>query len=206
MRVRVSALMLAILFVAAASPSYAQITAGAKVGVNWSTITEEEEDGESDDNGWKSGLAIVAFVDVPIHSMFSIAPEFLYTQKGAKNEFDDLGFDFEQKVKLDFIQIPVLLKVAPQGVTTRPFFVVGPAFGFLTRARFVENFDGDETDEDIEDEVKGTEFSIVFGGGVHIGPAIVELRYDHGLNNLSEEDDFEEAKTKTFSVLFGIGF
>lgn len=201
MRLRVAAILLAIVALAAA-PTYAQITGGAKVGVNWANVEEEDDD---DDNQWKPGLVVGGFVDVPIAPAFSFAPEFLYSQKGAKNEFTEGGFDIEQKLQIDMFQIPLLFKVGPTDTETRPFFVAGPAVGFVTRARFEESFDGDDLDIDIKDEVKSTEWSFIVGAGVQFGNGIIEVRYDHGLTNLDDVFD-EESKTRTFSILLGIGF
>lgn len=207
MQLRVAAILLGILAMTAA-PTFAQMTGGAKVGINWATVSEEDE--EDNDIGSKTGLVIGGFVNVPITPMFSFAPEVLYTQKGAKQEFTEGGFDFEQKLKLDFIQIPLLFKASgfADSATVRPFFTVGPAIGFLTKGRFEESVDGDEFDTDIKDELKSTDFSLVVGGGAHFGRGIFEIRYDHGFTNLEDEDEGGngELKTRTFSVLFGFGF
>jgi hypothetical protein len=36
--------------------------------------------------------------------------------------------------------------------------------------------------------------------------ASVEIRYDHGFTNLNSVDDDFEIKSRTFSVLFGVGW
>lgn len=208
MRVRVAVILLSLMALIAA-PTYAQVGGGAKVGVNWGTISEEEDEGSEDTIGWQPGFLVGGFVDLPISGAFSFSPEILYTRKGAKSEFTDAGFEIKEKLKLDFVQIPLLFKAGSTGTETRPFVVFGPAFGFLTRARFQETFDGEEFDEeDVKDEFKSAEVSVIVGGGVQFGRGIVEVRYDHGINNLleDEEDEGDELKTRTFSVLFGVRF
>ncbi len=201
MRLRVAAVLLGILAVTSA-PAFAQATGGGKVGVNWGTVSDEEEDGV----GWKPGFVVGGFVDIPLSGMFSFAPEVLYTQKGAKNDFTDVGFEIKQKLKIDFVQIPLLFKVGPTDSPYRPFVSFGPAIGFVAKARFTESIDDvEETDVDIKDELKSTEFSLMVGAGVHFGRGLIEGRYDHGFTNLDEIEG-GEIKTRTFSVLVGFGF
>ena len=97
------------------------------------------------------------------------------------------------------------------GGPVKPFAVVGPAFGFNTSAKQkTEGTVEDDGENDISDDVKGLEYSLVFGAGVKFGQASVEVRYDLGLNNLNDfpegSEDSESAKTRTWSILFGYGW
>ena len=200
MRLRVGAILLAILAVVAA-PTFAQsVTGGVKVGVNFAKVTAEEDD-ETFETDMKPGLVIGAGVEVPITELFAFQPEFLYSMKGGKSgsffgDADDI------KLKIDMVQIPLLFKASFASATVRPFIVVGPAFGFVTSAKVTSD---DFDDEDIKDDVETVEFSGIVGAGLQFGRGTLEVRYDHGFNDL-DKDDFAEAKTRTFSVLFGFGF
>jgi hypothetical protein len=200
MKRRVAAILLAIVALAA-SPTYAQVTAGVKIGVNFADISIEDDEGEQDNIDKRTGLAVGAFVDVPLSPMFSFQPEFLYSQKGAK--FED--FDEEVTIKYDVIQIPLLAKFnfGVQDAPVRGFIVAGPAFSFATKREL--DAEDDLFDEDLDDEVESFDFSGVIGAGVQFGMATVELRYDHGFRNLDSED-LADIKSRTFSILFGIGF
>jgi len=196
MRLRCAVILVAIL-VLSAGPSVAQpVTGGVKAGANFSKITFGEFDEDLDR---KTGLVIGAFITVPMTELFAFQPEMLYSVKGGKFEQPD-GDEF--KTNLNFLQIPLLFRANFAVGTFRPFAVVGPAFGFRTGA----NFDGPgEGDVDITDDTNAVEFSGVIGGGLQFGLVSVELRYDHGFNDL---DDIESAeiKTRTFSVLVGFDF
>jgi hypothetical protein len=50
------------------------------------------------------------------------------------------------------------------------------------------------------------DFSGIIGFGVQFGSAMLEARYDHGFNDIDDSDEESSAKTRTFSILFGIGF
>ena len=198
MRFRVGATLVAVLTLVA-TPTFAQSVTGAvKVGVNFAKVAIEE-DGEDFDSGTKTGLAIGAAVDVPITPMFSFSPEFLYTMKGGKG--GDFGSD-DNKAKLGLVQIPLLFKASVASGAARPFVTFGPAVGFVTSAKFEEG----DIEEDIKDDVKSVELSGVVGAGLQFGRGIIEFRYDHGFTNLEDEDDNASAKTRTFSILFGVSF
>ena len=203
MRLRVGAILVTILAVAAA-PTFAQsnVTGGVKIGVNFSKLTFTEEDVEDDETtDSRTGLVIGGFVDVPITELFSFQPEILYAQKGGKQEIPGLG---DSKFKLDQIQIPLLFKASFAGTSVRPFVVAGPGFGFVTSAK-IDEPDLDE-DIDVKDDIASVEITGIIGAGLQFGRGIVEFRYDHGFTDLDDEDDFSEAKSKTWSILFGFGF
>lgn len=201
MRLRVGAILVTILAVAAA-PTFAQstVTGGVKIGVNFSKLTFSEEGDDDLTTDSKTGLVIGGFVDVPITELFSFQPEVLYSQKGGKQEIPGLG---DSKVKYDVVQIPVLFKANFAGTAVRPFVVAGPGFGFVTSAKIEEP---DIDDLDIKDEVASVEVSGIIGAGLQFGRGIIEFRYDHGFTDLDDEDDISEAKSKTWSILFGYGF
>ena len=196
MRLSVTVLALAIVMVA--SPSYAQVTGGVKVGVNFADLSIEGDD-EIDNFDKKTGLVIGAFAEMPVAPQLSIQPEVLFSQKGAKVEE---GSD-EFKIKLSQLQIPILLKARFGAGTARPFVVVGPGFGFRTSLKAQFN---DEEEEDLKEDSKALDFSGIIGAGVEFGAGSVEVRYDHGFTNLDDSDDDITVKSRTFSILFGFGF
>jgi hypothetical protein len=204
MKLRAGAILTAI-FAFVATPVFAQgVTGGVKVGVNFADVSTDTDDDldeefeELGDFGWKTGFVAGGFVDVPLTEQFSFQPEILFTQKGSKAEFEDI----EVNLNITQVQVPLLFKARFAGETVRPFIMFGPGFGFTAKAETeVDGFDP----EDLDDAIESVEFSIIVAGGVQFGPASVEVRYDHGLNDL-DTDEFAEAKTRTFSVLFGFGW
>ena len=202
MRLRVGALLVAILAVAA-TPTFAQVTGAVKVGVNFAKLSFDE-DGESDSTDLKAGLAIGAAVNVPIAPMVSFQPEFLYTQKGGKNTETFEGEEVEFEVEVDMVQIPLLFKAGATEGSFRPFIVAGPAFGFVTRARDKFEGFGESEENDIKDDVEKVEVSGIIGGGIQFGRGSIEYRYDHGFRDMDKETS--SAKTRTHSILFGFSF
>jgi hypothetical protein len=133
MKRKVAAILLAIVALAA-SPTYAQVTGGFKIGVNWADLDEGDDEADDEDNlDKRTGLAIGGFVDVPVAPGFSFQPEFLYSQKGAK--FED--FDGEDvTIKYDVIQIPLLAKFnfGASDAPVQGFVVAGPGLAFRIKA------------------------------------------------------------------------
>jgi len=197
MKLRTAA-VLALLFASIASPSFAQrmVSGGVKGGLNMATISLDPDD-EDFDLKMKAGLAVGGFVEVGINDMLAFQPEFLFSMKGAKAE----EFGETAKFNINVVEIPLLLRANFQtsGQAT-PFIVVGPGVSFKTSAKIkVEG----QPDEDIDD-IKSTDFGVIFGGGVAVGRATIEARYDLGLSDLDDSDG--KAKSRTFSVLVGYGF
>jgi hypothetical protein len=205
--------LLCLMVVGFATPAAAQgVSGGFKIGVNFADLTLKSQDTDdvvAENHTWRTGFAAGGYVDVAITDTFSFAPEVLFTQKGTKAEGTEEGIDFEAKATLTQVQIPLLFKAkfAP-GATVRPFVTVGPALGFKAKSRFkieVPEFPEFNEDEDINEDIESVDFSIVVGGGVQFGPGSVEIRYDHGLRDVFKETE-GEGKTRTFSILFGVGW
>ena len=133
--------------------------------------------------------------------------EGLYSQKGAKSSASEDGFTFEQTIKLDYIEIPVLGNFTAASNDRMSFHVLaGPSFGFNVgaKSKSKEVFDGEEFEEevDIDDDVKSADVGFIIGAAVRTGQLIFDARYNFGLMNILDEeveDEAETVKTRTFS-------
>lgn len=176
-----------LLFVMAGSfaVAKAQVTYGAKAGLNISTIGGSDADGVKA----KAGLYLGGFVGIPVAESFSINPELVFSMQGAKAEGDD-----DVKVNMNYLNLPVLARYTTQS----GFFAeTGPQFGFLLSAKY--KVDGDS--EDIKDSFKKLDLSWGLGVGYlsksNIG---VNARYNFGLSKLDEDGE-----GKTFNRVFQVG-
>jgi Outer membrane protein beta-barrel domain len=139
--------------------------------------------------------------------LFTIQPEALYVRMGTHVEE---GADWMED-RLDYIQIPVLLKL---GLLPGPVKLViygGGYYSFLLSAKGVANIDGEEDSTDIKDQVKSNDYGAVFGGGIDFHLAAIklsaEVRYNLGLANInSVADDTTSVKNHSLMFLVGIGF
>jgi len=163
----------------------AQVNFGIKGGLNISTLRGDDvEDAKSLIGGY-GGL----FANIPLSGMFSIQPEVLYSLEGAKE--DGAG---DPQTMLNYINIPVMLKYSdPSGF----YGEFGPQLGILASAKYKE--DG-ESDVDIKEFLKSTNFSIGLGAGWNFSPKVgVGVRYNLGLSSIADGTD-SDVKTGNFSI------
>jgi hypothetical protein len=179
-------LKLGILFAAitlgTANLSQAQISVGAKGGLNVSNLSG------LDINNYETkalvGFHVGGFVTFNLGRNFAIQPELLYSTQGGTIE----DGNFSENIKLNYFNIPVMVKF----LTNSGFYVeAGPQIGFQT---------GELDSEDIEGDIKGSDFSMA--GGIGFQPTKsafgVGARYNIGLGTTGEisGEDFNNADFK----------
>jgi hypothetical protein len=181
-------LLFTMVFVGAYSFANAQVSGGIKGGLNFANVnTDGDPDG-------KTGYHVGAFLNIGLGGI-SLQPEFLYSVKGAE--------DFD----LTYIEIPILLKKNFAKVIN---IHLGPQFGILTKAEMDLGFGS----EDVKSNFKGSDISVVFGGGVDLPMGLsAGIRYIIGLSDINDDFDFDlgfsatpnvaEVKNKTFQVYLG---
>jgi Outer membrane protein beta-barrel domain len=128
--------------------------------------------------------------------------EGLYAQRGAKS---DESFA-DSQTRLDYIDVPVYLKLQVPTPGIRPYGYAGPQISFEVRCKTAAGAACPDNSER-----KKTDYAAVIGGGVRIGSSRlgfrVEGRYVYGLADLkvSTVTSSESYKTRTFLILVGIG-
>ena len=188
---------LLLLAVGLALPAAAQTTFGVRAGLNVADVSNTFED--FDDFGVDAqprlGFVGGVFAEVPLSPSFAVRPEVLYSQKGARADFNDSDGDLA--LKIDYLEIPVLARFGvPVSPTLGLGLLVGPAVAF----KLNESIDGfDDRDEDVVDAV---DYGVVAGGEVGSGPFFVDLRYTFGLASVAAELDESEdtPRNGVFSV------
>jgi Outer membrane protein beta-barrel domain len=193
---------IAIALVGAASAASAQ---GLEFGVKGGLSVAEFAGGANDfdeSEGSRKGLVAGAFVAVPLAGPLSFQPEALFAQKGSAYDFPDL----DTTVKLDYVEVPLLLK-ARFGVGVRPYFFAGPYVGLRLSAKAHGNAGADGADDvDLENETKGTDYGVVGGAGVELGRLLVEARYARGLGGIASDAIDDDIDNAVWSVLVGLRF
>lgn len=219
---------------------------GIKGGFNsancsdFETLFDPEDWGEylpKAEKGSKTGAVFGAFLSYPLTEKISLQPEFLYSQAGCKRDFDieieeeDVTGTVATTASVNYLEIPVLLNYALMGnQVSSPFICGGLSLGLKSSADYemdvhIDSYEGpwDSTfTYDVGDYVKGTNFSLVIGGGYALRQPqfslLVEARYTMGLANIVEktgkvkvedgEDPeyiyLDEAKPRTLSVMVGL--
>jgi len=163
---------------------------GIKGGANIANVNGNFEEALAD---WKStvGFCGGVFLELNFGRILTIQPEVLYTMKGA-----DTGTG---KLKFDYLEIPILLKLRIPIGSLHPFVFAGPAFGFNLKA-VLEGIE-------VEDMPKA-DYSAVLGGGLQLGRSIhIDVRYTMGLQKLEIPDvDAIDLKNGVLSATIGLAF
>ena len=177
------------------------ISYGVKGGINFASVSFDPS--EDINTGTRIGIAAGGFVALPLGSRLTIQPEGLFSQKGEKADLDGVV----AKLELDYIEVPVLVKYAITQGASRSFHVFGgPSMAFKVRSRATASFGG-TTVETGEENIKDTDFGVVFGAGMDFGKWSVDGRYTMGLADINnDESDDTKIRTRTISVLAGIRF
>jgi hypothetical protein len=163
-----------------------------------------------DANKTKVGVAGGIFATIGIVKNFAIEPQVLFAMKGAKID----GTTDKGSVSLNYIDIPLLLKFRfPSAKSTvSPHLYVGPQLGFKMSCKFKATapaaLSGNCSDNPFNVETKSTDFSLVTGGGVDVGRALIDVRYDWGVSRVekSTTGPADDVKNRTLYILVGWTF
>lgn len=189
---------------ATASSAHAQLertSLAVYAGLTRATMHGDSVPGPLHTTGFIGGAA----VSMHLVDRFSLQPELQFVQKG-DDEADAFGGGvLSEHIRLNYIEVPVLLRAsgdAIRGVT--PFVIGGPQVAFKASCSIdVKGVANHYTCADLP-PVESTEFGVVAGAGVDaaiMGHAIsVSARYDWGLRDAFKNN---LAKTRTLAILLG---
>jgi opacity protein-like surface antigen len=187
-------------------PAFAQssINIGAQGGVNFGNadITPDLS------TTTRTGFMVGAVVEFEITEMFSIQPEVLYVQKGAKFEMNVSSMDVKATFKFDYIEIPVLFKATFGSSGFRPFVFAGPNVGFNMVSELEGEIMGQTATQDMSEDTESIDFALDFGGGGEFAlnestTLFGSVRYSLGLTDIIKAED-ATAKSNGIQVMVGI--
>ena len=205
---KLTVVLLAALCVIALAPRDLAAGVGIKGGYSLAKFSLTPAEAEVD---WKYLPSWVAGVYFDFKLGFvSVQPEILYTRMGAK--ISDEVEDFRLEYRMDYVQVPVLLKlnIVPAG-PIRPFLYGGGYGAYLVKAEGFMQMGGEIDTADLIDDFQRYDYGVVGGGGLAFKlPGIslsVEGRYNMGLANIIKDPlEGESLKNRSIMVLVGVGF
>jgi len=205
---KLTVVLLAALCIVALAPKDLAAGVGIKGGYSLAKFSLTPSD---PDMAWQSLPSWVAGVYFEFKLGFvSVQPEILYTRMGAK--IADEVEDFRLEYRLDYVQVPVLLKfnIIPAG-PIRPFLYGGGYGAYLLKAEGFMEIAGESETADLIEDTQRYDYGVVGGGGLAFKlPGVslsVEGRYNLGLANIQKDPiEGESAKNRSFMVLVGVGF
>ncbi len=178
---------------------------GVKAGFNIASIKVDFDEASVTGDG-RAGILLGAFYAVDFNPHFGIQVEGLFTQKGTEFAVeDDLGFDDDTSVKLNYIEFPVLARVNFPASAATVRLLVGPTIGFKAS----QSIKVGEIELDADDlPLKSYDFGLALGGAVEFNRFIVDARYTWGLTDINDTDDPDpdEPTVKNRAFSFSVGW
>ncbi|MFN7098998.1 MAG: porin family protein [Flavobacterium sp.] len=182
---------------------------GIKGGYNMSNLYTEDVDDQNVLSGFNVGL----FATLPLSSSVALQPELIYSTKGAELQYDNLFAQGTAKFRLNYIEVPVLIKAN----LTKNFNVhFGPYAAFLVDSKITnQGQDGNiNFEEEIDKEDLNTvDFGVAAGVGFDFDSFGIGARYNYGLSTVGKERTFAgstytfpDSKNSVLSIYAAIKF
>ena len=188
--------------------SQVSLSKGIKFGLNIAKFTGDDAEGSEN----LTGLIVGGHLRLGA-GFLSIQPELLFTRKGVKtNDIED-GTPIEIKIKNDYLEIPVLIRLGfGSSPSLKPSFFAGPAAALLVSSRGLTTFGGGQSsiEVDVNHLFKEFELGFVIGAGVDVKlglrTLLFEVRYSGGLSSIDDSGDNGDIKNSVISIMGGLAF
>lgn len=179
---------------------------GIKGGINFSNLYVSNVQNEN----LKVGLNAGVFAKLPVFKGLSIQPELLYSNKGAKDTYNNFAQGSgEYRFNLNYIETPLLMVFN----LTPNFSLSGGGYAAYLVSANVKDLHSDGTITGVQDlnadNFNRVDYGLVGGLGVDIGYVTLGARYNYGLKNIGQSGSLSGDLTKnsknSVATLF-IGF
>ncbi len=189
------------LVLALAMSASAQMRLGVKAGYSRPSYggSDAANAGTEAMNTFSGGV----FLTVPVAPFLALQPEVLYAPKGAQMTVGTLT----GKNKVDYLEVPVLLKLMVPVPALHPSVFAGPYVGYKIRcnveAAGVSASCGDA------DTFKSTDFGATFGAGIEMPllpkiNALLDARYDLGFSKIEDATNPSNATNRSLNISVGL--
>lgn len=116
---------------------------GAKIGLNFSNVWDSQ--GQDFVANTKAGIALGAYVGIPLNKYFGLQPEVMLSQKGFKGGGSLLGFPYSFTRTTTYLDVPLLIQIKPIPFLT---LLAGPQFSYLFNEKNVYTFASNSTQQE----------------------------------------------------------
>ncbi|MFC7357352.1 porin family protein [Jejudonia soesokkakensis] len=183
--------LLSIFIVLGCITSQAQISFGAKAGVNFASLQGDD----ADDIEGQTTINIGGIANIGITELLAVQPELVYSRQGFKSDENDIT------VFLDYLTIPVMADFTiAEGLSLQG----GPQVGININSIIKD--DETENEEDL-DNVEGLDLGMGIGAQYRLPMGLFfQARYVAGLNNVFEDIEGESVDAKNSVISVSIGW
>lgn len=201
----------AIALVLATSTSFSQSNAGSGIGVKGGINASSLNADDVDESNMRIGMHIGFFAKIAITEDLAFQPEFLYTMKGAKLQYQNAFVSGTATYALDYLELPLLLAYSLSDALS---IHGGMYVAALSKAKVTNesdiglfNFESELDKEDFE----SIDYGVVIGAATHFDVFSIGIRYDYGLAAVGKERVFAgstyvfpDASNSTFQLYFAV--
>jgi hypothetical protein len=178
--------------------AYSQIIR-VKAGANLANFVEKNDNTTySDDYKLKPGFHFGPMAEFPLTDLINFETGLLVSSKGYKYEESEADYEYKEKLKLLYVDIPLTAKVYFESNDLRIFGFAGPQLGLALDGTvcleetnggdsYEEEFDIDFGNDENTDHLKKIEISAIIGVGVEINALQISVHYNPGLLNISAD-------------------
>jgi hypothetical protein len=183
-------LVLALTIVGTQAQSF-RLGLGGGINNTWLANTNVSDQGDELDFAVTFGGSIGLEALYNFSETAGVSIGFLYSGHNQKYEGEFGSADYETRVRMRYLDIPLLFRVTS---TSGTYFEVGPQFGFLMSAEEEADFGGDTETEDTKDQFNSSNMAAVLGFGVDIDASetiiiSIGLRLGYGFSDVTKEYD-----------------
>ena len=177
---------------------------GVKGGANYSNQYDSKTDNFTSTP--KFGLAVGAFLGIPIGQYLGIQPEIHFSQKGFKAEGKVLGSPYGLTRTTNYIDVPLLLTIKPIQYVS---IVVGPQYSYLIKQKdvFSNNvFTTEQTKEFDNENLRKNVLGFVGGLDINVKNVVIGLRAGWDVQNNNGDGTTTTPRYKNAWTQATVGF
>jgi len=181
--------------VEAQTPPLVEPSVGVRAGVNFSKLQIKGASSSA-----RTGFVGGFYGKFPLTDWMTFMLEALYSQKGfTKSNYQGIT---DWDLKTSYLDFPVSLRVDIPMKTVHPYIFGGFSPGVLLSASGKNSATGGEW-IDTKDELKMSNFALVFGAGLRMNRWVLDFRFNNGTQNLNDSDADRDIRDRTFSLTLG---
>ena len=177
---------------------------GLKGGANYSNQYDSKTNDVSATP--KFGLAVGAFLAIPIGQYFGVQPEILFSQKGFKATGKVLGSPYDLTRTSNYIDVPLLLAIKPIPMVT---ILVGPEYSYLIKQKdvFTNNvFTSEQTKQFDNENLRKNVLGFIGGVDINFKSVVVGLRAGWDIQNNNGDGTTSTPRYKNAWTQATVGF
>jgi hypothetical protein len=188
-----------------------KIALGLRAGVNIANVSLDPGLDGGNTKSARMGFLFGGIFEYAINNMIALQAQPAYCQRGYKLESTEFIPTLTGTIKLDYIEVPVLVKLTFGSTEFKPYVFAGPNIAMLLSAKSKVEMGGQSQENDFKDNVKSTDLGLDVGAGVSYWlkadmGLYLDARYSLGLTNLSKDSSEGTAKSGDIKICAGLLF